>query len=98
MGKMALFTLVFASWESCWEGYAGGTVEHLAERAVFYLITQVRCQGKEGELEMEAYCVKCKAKREMKDAKEVTMKNGKPATQGVCPTCGTKMCKIGKAK
>ena len=40
---------------------------------------------------MEAYCVKCRAKREMKDAKSITMKNGKPATQGVCPTCGTKM-------
>lgn len=52
---------------------------------------------KEGELHMEAYCVKCKAKREMKDATPVTMKNGKPATQGVCPTCGTKMFKIGKA-
>ncbi len=24
------------------------------------------------------------------------MKNGKPATQGVCPSCGTKMFKIGK--
>ena len=46
---------------------------------------------------MEAYCVKCKAKREMKDATPVTMKNGKPATQGICPTCGTKMFKIGKA-
>jgi hypothetical protein len=48
---------------------------------------------------MEAYCVKCKAKREMKDTKEITMKNGRPATQGVywyptrkvlpfVPTCG----------
>jgi len=46
---------------------------------------------------MEAYCVKCKAKKEMKEAKAVTMKNGKPATQGLCPTCGTKMFKIGKA-
>jgi hypothetical protein len=52
---------------------------------------------KEGDWQMEAYCVKCKAKREMKDAKAVTMKNGKPATQGICPTCGTKMFKIGKA-
>jgi len=34
----------------------------------------------------------------MKDAKSITLKNGKPATQGVCPTCGTKMYKIGKAK
>jgi Zn finger protein HypA/HybF involved in hydrogenase expression len=47
---------------------------------------------------MEAYCVKCKAKREMKDPKEITMKNGRPATQGVCPTCGTKMFRIGKSK
>jgi len=44
---------------------------------------------------MQAYCVKCRAKREMKDAKAITMKNGKPATQGVCPVCGTKMFRIG---
>jgi len=43
----------------------------------------------------EAYCVKCKAKREMKDSKQVTMKNGKAATEGVCPVCGTKMFRIG---
>ena len=49
-----------------------------------------------GEVQpMQAYCVKCRAKREMKDAKAITMKNGKPATQGVCPTCGTKMFRIG---
>ncbi len=47
--------------------------------------------------EMHAYCVKCRAKREMKDPKSITMKNGKPATQGVCPTCGTKMFRIGKS-
>jgi hypothetical protein len=34
----------------------------------------------------------------MKDAKPVTMKNGKPATKGVCPVCNTGMYKIGKAK
>jgi hypothetical protein len=42
--------------------------------------------------------MKCRAKREMKNAKAITMKNGKPAYQGVCPTCGTKVFKIGKAK
>lgn len=47
---------------------------------------------------MQAYCVKCRGKKEMKSAKAVTMKNGKPATQGICPTCGTKMFKIGKAQ
>jgi len=48
------------------------------------------------EVQMQAYCMKCRAKREMKDAKRITMKNGKPATQGVCPVCGTKMFRIGK--
>ncbi len=46
---------------------------------------------------MQAYCMKCRAKKEMKDAKSITMKNGKPATQGVCPSCGTKMFRIGNA-
>ena len=51
---------------------------------------------------MTGYCVKCRKKREMKDAQEVTMK-GKGGTKrralkGVCPTCGTKMFRIlGKA-
>ena len=47
---------------------------------------------------MEAYCVKCRAKREIKDPKPVTLKNGKPATQGVCPECNTKVFRIGKAE
>jgi Zn finger protein HypA/HybF involved in hydrogenase expression len=46
-------------------------------------------------LATQAYCVKCKAKREMKGEKQVTMKNGRPAIQGTCPVCGTKMFKIG---
>jgi len=41
--------------------------------------------------------VKCREKREMKDPQQVTMKNGRPATQGTCPVCGTKIFKIGKA-
>jgi DNA-directed RNA polymerase subunit RPC12/RpoP len=47
---------------------------------------------------VEGYCVKCRAKREIKDAKNITMKNGKPAVQGLCPECGTKIFKIGAAK
>ena len=43
----------------------------------------------------EAYCVKCKTKREVKDAQQITMKNGKPALKGSCPVCGTSMFKIG---
>lgn len=47
---------------------------------------------------MEAYCMKCKEKREAKDVKAVTMKNGKPAQEGICSVCGTKMFKIGAPK
>ena len=47
---------------------------------------------------MQAYCMKCRSKKEMKDSKSITMKNGRPATQGTCPTCGTKMFRIGKSK
>jgi DNA-directed RNA polymerase subunit RPC12/RpoP len=43
----------------------------------------------------QAYCVKCKAKVEIKDAQKVKLKNGKPATKGVCPKCGTKVFRIG---
>jgi hypothetical protein len=46
---------------------------------------------------MQAYCVKCRAKREMKDARPVTLKNGRPATQGTCPVCSTKVFRIGKS-
>jgi len=45
----------------------------------------------------QGYCVKCKAKKEMKDAKEVTMKNKRKAMKSQCPTCGTNMfCILGK--
>jgi len=45
---------------------------------------------------MQAYCVKCREKKEMKNPHVKVMKNGRPATEGVCPTCGTKMFRIGK--
>jgi predicted nucleic acid-binding Zn-ribbon protein len=46
----------------------------------------------------EGYCVKCKAKKEIANGVEETMKNGRRAIKGKCPTCGTVMFKIlGKA-
>ncbi len=47
----------------------------------------------------EGYCVKCKAKNEIADGVEETMKNGRKAIKGKCPVCGTVMFKIlgGKA-
>jgi DNA-directed RNA polymerase subunit RPC12/RpoP len=46
---------------------------------------------------ISGYCLKCKKKVDIKDPQHITMKNGKPATTGTCPTCGTKIYKIGKA-
>jgi len=42
----------------------------------------------------QAYCVKCKAKVDMKDEQKVQMKNGRPAMKGVCSKCGTGVYKI----
>jgi Zn finger protein HypA/HybF involved in hydrogenase expression len=42
----------------------------------------------------EAYCVKCKAKKEMANPEEVVMKNKRRAMKGTCPDCGTKMFRI----
>jgi DNA-directed RNA polymerase subunit RPC12/RpoP len=44
---------------------------------------------------VDAYCMKCKKKVRVKDAEKITMKNGRPATKGKCPECGTKVFKIG---
>lgn len=43
------------------------------------------------------YCVKCRAKKEIENSVEITLKNGKPARKGICPTCGTKTFRIGKS-
>jgi hypothetical protein len=48
--------------------------------------------------EVKGYCVKCKKKQTMESAKEVKLKNGRPAVSGVCPKCGTKMFRIGAMK
>ncbi|MFO7712004.1 MAG: DUF5679 domain-containing protein [Dehalococcoidia bacterium] len=44
-----------------------------------------------------AYCMKCRKKVEMRNPLRVTLKNGRPATRGVCPVCSTKVFRIGKA-
>jgi DNA-directed RNA polymerase subunit RPC12/RpoP len=44
----------------------------------------------------QAYCMKCRKKVEIKNPRSVTLKNKRPATQGVCPNCGTKVFRIGK--
>ena len=44
----------------------------------------------------EAYCRTCKSMVPIDNPQDVTMKNGHPATKGVCPKCGTTVFKITK--
>ena len=53
---------------------------------------------RQGGVTVQAYCMKCREQRDMQNPKQITMKNGRPATEGTCGTCGTKLFKIGAPK
>lgn len=44
---------------------------------------------------VEAYCFKCKTKRDMRNPEAIYNKIGAPATRGECPECGTSMYRTG---
>ena len=46
---------------------------------------------------MQAYCFRCRAKREITDPQHLTLKTGRQATQGRCAHCGAKLFRIEKA-
>ena len=45
---------------------------------------------------MEAYCVKCREKREIQNPVPEYNRSARPITRGVCPVCGTNMVRIGQ--
>ena len=46
----------------------------------------------------DAYCVKCKAKRDFEGTVKIS-ESGRRMAQGICPVCGTKVNRIlGKAQ
>jgi DNA topoisomerase I len=45
---------------------------------------------------MEAYCMKCKTKREIKDPVASFNAKGSPITTGTCPVCGTRLYRMGR--
>jgi len=47
---------------------------------------------------MQVYWMKCRARREIKNPRSVVFNNRRPATQGVCPVCGTEVFRIGKSQ
>ena len=47
---------------------------------------------------MQAYCLKCRAHRDVSNTEQVTLKNGRPATRGQCSVCSMAVFRIGKAE
>lgn len=47
---------------------------------------------------LEAYCTKCKMKRKMLNATEVTSKDGRMALRGTCEVCGSNLHRFGRLK
>ena len=47
---------------------------------------------------INAFCVRCKTRREMKNPEHITMSNGKPAVKDLCHVCGTKLFQIGDGR
>ena len=61
-------------------------------------INQPKTKSSVKSANVEAYCVKCKAKQEIENPQQTTMKNGRSAIRGTCSVCGTKVFRIGKLK
>lgn len=47
---------------------------------------------------VQAYCMKCKATREMSNPQAIYNKSGRPGTRGTCPVCGTAMFLMGRTE
>ena len=48
----------------------------------------------EKKMDFEGYCVKCRAKHDIKDGVVGETANGRIMVQGVCPECGTKVTRF----
>jgi hypothetical protein len=72
-------------------------MDQLESRLVEAPEQAVRGQPLDVDWLVEGYCVKDRRRVEMINPRPITMGNGRPATAGVCPHCGTRMYKIGKS-
>jgi Domain of unknown function (DUF5679) len=87
------------NWDGCPRRIEREAAAGAASKPILEGSPKVRPDGGGGErmATYEAYCVKCKAKRQF-EGEEVTMKNGMKAAKGKCPVCGTTVMRIlGKA-
>jgi ssDNA-binding Zn-finger/Zn-ribbon topoisomerase 1 len=53
---------------------------------------------RESMSESDAFCVKCRGPREIKEPRAVSLANGRSALQGACPVCATLLTRIVKAQ
>ena len=44
------------------------------------------------------YCLKCRTRTETNNLEQVTLKNGRPASTGLCAVCGKKKFRMGAGK
>jgi hypothetical protein len=49
-------------------------------------------------MDFEGYCVKCKQKRAVKNAKVEKTSNGRQVAKGTCPVCGTTVTRFLSSK
>jgi hypothetical protein len=49
-------------------------------------------------MDFEAYCVKCRKKRNIKNGTVKETSNGRKMAQGTCPECGTKVTRFLSSK
>lgn len=45
-------------------------------------------------MEFQAYCVKCRQKRDIKNGEVKETSNGRKMAQGTCPVCGTRVTRF----
>lgn len=47
---------------------------------------------------LQAYCVKCRTKRDLRDPEAVYTRTGTPGSKGSCPVCETKLFRMGQTE
>ncbi len=46
----------------------------------------------------QSYRVKCRKSAGIKDAREISLRNGRPGLRDTCDSCGTKVFRIGRPR
>jgi DNA-directed RNA polymerase subunit M/transcription elongation factor TFIIS len=80
------------------ESQAAGMDQRVDTNNASHLTTEPSASAETGSNapRVEAYCMKCKKKTAMLNAREITMKNGRLAVQGNCEECGTQLFRMGR--